>query len=133
MVEFIFSFAPLFSFRKFAPSVCTIQYAQSPCGDPARLQAHESVWAIYCPERRGEVRCGCRRASPSCAADCPEKRRGLLLLLLVMGRWSDVPHLPEGSVALLCCRCRAGYVRRWAKWSGAMCRWRPATDLWVPG
>lgn len=45
-------------------------------------------WATCCPDRRRQVQCGCRRVSPSCAADCPERCRGLFLLLLVMGRWS---------------------------------------------
>jgi len=25
------------------------------------------------------------------------------------------------------------WIRAAAKWSGAMCRWRPATGIWVPG
>jgi len=65
-------------------------------------------WVAYYQERRGEVRCDCRRVSPSCATDFPEERRGLLWLVVGEGPMEcDVPKLakdPFGLLVPLCCK-----------------------------
>ena len=98
--------------RQVSPSWAA--YCPGRRGDPVRLQASESTRAAYCLERHGDVRCGCRRVSPSCAAYCLEKRHGLLLLLLVMGRWSVMCRILQ-RIPLLCYAeyCLVSRVLRW--------------------
>ena len=67
------------------------------------------------PQEHDQVWCGCRRVSPSCAAECPEKRRGLLLLLLMLGRWRVMCRILR-RIPLL--RCAEYYVLSFASFVG---------------
>ena len=63
--------------------------------------------AAYCPERRGDVRCGCRKVSPSFAPDLSGEAPWVACTPVGDGpvECAVVPHLAEDPVVVLAPLC----------------------------
>jgi len=64
----------------------------------------KSIWAAYCPERRREVRCGCKASESVLCSRLPREAPWAAFAPVGDGsmEYNVAPHFAEDPVALLC-------------------------------